>query len=175
VLSNTVYVFIIHLQCYCHRIIVGLSIKVWIRVLYNSLDFRARHSCANRLLFSTFLFACLRSILHVGLWCGAIAEYVWLCALKNFLLDCAVCTQVFWTVTKRLHVWGEICCSIITYFLSCSLVVFFKYCIYRLCLQSGTFFPVLMKYFLFLEMSISLCIHVSSCGLDISYTVTRDL
>ena len=48
------------------------------------------------------------------------AEHMWLCALKIFLLDCAVCShlmracvmvggnnQVFCTVTKRLHVWGE--------------------------------------------------------------------
>jgi len=53
--------------------------------------------------------------------CDAVpfAEHVWLCVLKNFLLDCAVCsrlmhacvmiggnTQVIQTVTKRLHVWG---------------------------------------------------------------------
>jgi len=88
VLWNTVHVFIIHLQCYCHMIVVGLHIKVRIRVLYNSLDFRARHSCANRLLCSTFLFACLRCILHVGLWCGAICgTCLVVCATEFFLFD----------------------------------------------------------------------------------------
>ena len=76
------------------------------------------------------------------------AEHARLCALQNSLLDCAVCshlidcavsshlvracvmtggyTQVFWSVNKGLHVWGEICCSIIAYFLSCSLGFFFQ-------------------------------------------------
>ena len=148
VLSNTLHVFIIHLQCYCHRIIVGLQIKVWIQVLYNSLDFRAWHSCANRLLFSTFLLACLRSILHVGLWCGAICRTCLVVCAKDFfawlrsLFSPNACLCGCWgkysgilnyhQETSRMG--GEICCSLITFFLSCSLVVFFKYCMYRLCL-----------------------------------------
>jgi len=109
------FMYLLYTSNACHKIIVGLQIKVWIRVLLNSLDvvklfldigklgprffwksegcnrkslhsriytlslvlsmpFRARHSCANRLLCSTTLFACLRSILHVGLWCVAICQ-----------------------------------------------------------------------------------------------------
>ena len=118
-LSNTVHVFIIHLECYCHKIIKGLQIKVRIRVLYNSLDFRARHSCANRLLFSTFLFASLRSNLHVGLWCGAICGACLVVCAKEFfawlrsLFSPNACLCDDWgkysgisNCHQEAHVWG---------------------------------------------------------------------
>jgi len=50
---------------YCHSKIYTLSLAL-------SMHFCVRHSCANRLLCSTFLFACLRCILHVVLCCSAI-------------------------------------------------------------------------------------------------------
>ena len=46
--------------------------RIYTLSLVLSTYFRARHSCANRLLCSTFLFAYLRYILYVGFCCDAI-------------------------------------------------------------------------------------------------------
>ena len=67
----------------------------------------------------TFCRACLRCILHVGLWCGVIYGTCLVVCAKDFFAwlhslfspNACLCdgwgnTQVFWTVTKRFQVWG---------------------------------------------------------------------
>jgi len=84
----------------CHSNIYTLSLVL-------SMYFRARHSCANSLLCSTLLFACLRCILHVGLCCGAIwGTCLVVCAIESF----AWIRSVFSPTSYLCDGWGTYSC-----------------------------------------------------------------